>query len=105
VRILADTPEQQAVINDQLGVAEIVFHSSGSATLGDGFSVQTDRPCLMMLVRQGEATRIALSSPGGEVAAVHVIITTPQAEQRLTFELPGGELAGKSQVMAVPIRW
>ena len=105
VRILANTPAQQAVINDQLGVAEIVFHSPGSATLGEGFVVKTDRPCLLLMVRQGEATRIALSSPGGEDATVHVIVTTPQTEQRLTFELPGGELAGKSQVMVVPIRW
>jgi hypothetical protein len=105
VRIIANTTAQQAVINDPLGVAEIVFHSPGTATLGEGFAVKTDRPCLVMLVRQGKATRIALSSPGGEDATVHVTITTPQTEQRLTFELPGGELAGKSRVMAVPIRW
>lgn len=105
VRILANTPAQQAVINDQLGVAGIVFHSPGSASLGEGFAVETDRPCLVLMARQGDATRIALSSPGGESSVVHLTLTTPQSEQRLTFELPNGELAGKSQVMIVPVRW
>jgi chondroitin AC lyase len=105
VRILANTLEQQAVGNDQLGVAGIVFHSPGSAYLGEGFAVKTDRPCLVLMARQGDATRIALSSPGGESSVVHLTLTTPQTEKRLIFELPGGDLAGKSQVMVVPIRW
>jgi len=105
VRILANTPEQQTVINDQLGVAEIVFHSPGSASLGEGFAVKTDRPCLVLMARQGDTTRIAVSSPGGESPVVHLTLATPQTEHRLTFELPGGELAGKSQVMIVPARW
>ena len=54
VRILANTSAQQAVVNDQLGVAEIVFHSPGSTALGEGFAVKTDRPCLVLVVRHGE---------------------------------------------------
>jgi len=105
VRILANTPAQQAVINDQLGVAGIVFHSPGSASLGKGFAVTTDRPCLVLMARQGDATRIAVSSPGGESSVVHLTLTTPQTEKSVTFEFPGGEYAGKSQIMEVPVRW
>jgi len=102
VRIIANTSAQQAVVNDLLGIAEIVFHSAGTASLGQGVTVKTDRPCLALLVRQGDTTRIALSSPGGESATVHLTLTTPQAEQSMTFDLTGGELAGKSQVMSGP---
>jgi hypothetical protein len=93
------------VINDRLGVAEIVFHSPGSAAFAAGSALKVDRPCLVLMVRQGNTTRISVSSPGGEVATVHLTLTTPQAEQRLTFDLPAGELAGKSQQMVAPITW
>ena len=103
VRIVADSSEQQAVVNDGLGVAEVVFHTAGRLTLRNGFDVETDRPCLAMLVRQAGGARIAVSSPGGESAVVH--LTFPQTGQRLTFELPGGEFAGKSQVVPAAIDW
>jgi chondroitin AC lyase len=105
VRIFANTMAQQTVVNDRLGVAEIVFHSPGTASLAEGFAVTTDRPCLVLMVRQGDATRIAVSSPGGAVPSVRLILTTPQAEQHLTFELPAGEFAGQSQIKIFPFRW
>jgi chondroitin AC lyase len=103
IRIVANNSEQQAVVNDGLGVAEMVFHSPGRVTLRNGFDIETDRPCLVMMVRQEGAARIAVSSPGGESAVVH--LTFPQTGQRLTFELPGREFAGKSQVVAPAIDW
>lgn len=103
IRIVANTPSQQAVVNDRLGVAEIVFHSPGSVALRDGFNVEADQPCLVLLVRLEGKTRVEVSSPGGESAVVH--LTFPQTGQRLTFDLPGGEFAGKSQEMAAPIAW
>jgi chondroitin AC lyase len=103
IRIVANSTSQQAVVNDQLGVAEIVFHSPGSVALRNGFNVLTDRPCLVLLVRHEGATRIAVSSPGGESAVVH--LTFSQTGQRLTFELPGGDFAGKSQEMTAPVDW
>jgi chondroitin AC lyase len=105
VRIIANTIAQQAVVNDRRGVAGIVFHSPGTASLGEGVAVTTDRPCLVLMVRQGEATRIAVSSPGGESPTVHLTVTTPQTEQTVGFQLPHGELAGKSQMTDLPIHW
>lgn len=103
IRIVANNPSQQAVVNDQLGVAEMVFHAPGAVTLRNGFAVETDRPCLVMLVRQEGATRIVVSSPGGESAVVH--LTFSQTGQRLTLALPGGEFAGKSQEKTAPVDW
>ena len=72
VRVIANTPAQQAVINDQLGVAEIVFYTPGSVTLAAGLAVKVDHPCLALLVKHGNSTRIAVSSPGGEFFTVHL---------------------------------
>ena len=62
-RILANTSAQQAVVNDQLGVAEMVFHSPGSITISQGFEVKTDRPCLVLMVRQGDRHALPLQVP------------------------------------------
>jgi chondroitin AC lyase len=101
VRIIANTTAQQAVIHDQLGVAEIIFHEPGSVTLAVGSTVKVDHPCLALLVKHGNSTRISVSSPGGEFPRVQLTLTTAQKEQTLTFELPGGKLAGKSQAMDI----
>ncbi len=105
VRVIANTPEQQAVINDRIGVAEIVFYRPGKVTLAAGVTVKVDHPCLVLLAKQGNSTRIAVSSPGGEFFTVHLSITTSQKEQSVAFELPSGDMAGKSQVLEVPVTW
>ena len=105
VRVVANTPEQQAVIHDQLGVAEIVFYRPGNVALAAGLTVKVDHPCLVLLTKQGSSTRIAVSSPGGEFFTVHLSIGTPQKEQSVTFALPSGDMAGKSQVLEVPVAW
>lgn len=105
VRVITNTTEQQAVINDQLGVAEIIFYGHGTVALSANSTVEADRRCFVLMVGHDQATRIAVSSPGGEAATVHLTLTTPQTRQRLTFDLPTGELGGKSRVMEVPVRW
>jgi chondroitin AC lyase len=102
VRVISNTTSLQAVIHEQLGVAGIIFHTPGSVTLAAGSTVEVDRRCLVLIVPHGNATRIAVSSPGGETGTVHLTLTTPQTRSRLAFEMPGGELGGKSQVMDVP---
>ena len=105
VRVIANTTQQQAVINDSLGVAEIVFYRPGSITLADGVTVKVDRPCLVLLRKQGVSTRVAVSSPGGEVFDVRLTIATPQRESIATLTLPSGDMAGKSQVQDVAVTW
>ena len=101
MQVISNTTAQQAVINDQTGVAEIVFYTAGTAAIGAGLAVKVDHPCLALLVKHGNATRVAVSSPGGEFLTVHMTVTTLQGEKRVTFELPGGDEAGKSQVIDV----
>ena len=105
VRIIANTTAQQAVIHDQLGVAQIVFHRPGSVALTPALTVKVDHPCLAMLVRHGNSTRVAVSSPGGEFFTVQVTLVTGQKEKTLTFDMPSGDMAGKSQIQEASVRW
>src|ERR1019366_5086123 len=85
VRVIANTTAQQAVINDQLGVAEIVFYKAGSAALSPGLTIKVDHPCLVLATKHGNSTHVAVSSPGGEFFTVHLTLTTPKKEQSLTL--------------------
>jgi hypothetical protein len=105
VRVIANTTEQQAVMNDSLGVAGVVFYRPGSIALAGGVTVKVDHACLVLLRKQGIATRVAVSSPGGEVFEVRLTIATPQRESVTTFALPTGDMAGKSQVQDVAVTW
>jgi chondroitin AC lyase len=105
VRIITNTTAQQAVINDQTGVAEIVFYRPGSIALSPGSTVKVDHPCLVLLTKHGNSTRMAVASPGGEVSILHLMLTTSKSKQSVSFKLPGGDLAGKSQTMDVSVRW
>ena len=105
LRVVANTTEQQAVIHDQLGVAEIVFYRPGSVTLAPGLTAKVDHPCLALLSKHGNSTRVAVSSPGGEFFTVRLTVTTPQKQEIATFDLPSGDMAGKSQVLEVPVAW
>jgi hypothetical protein len=46
VRVITNTPAQQAEINDHAGVAENVFYESSSLVLIPGLTVKADHPCL-----------------------------------------------------------
>jgi chondroitin AC lyase len=105
VRVIANSSAQLGVIHNEVGVAEIIFYAPGKVALTADATVEVDRRCLVLMVAHDKATRIALSSPGGEAALVHLTLTTHQTTERVTFELPEGNWAGKSQVMEVPARW
>ena len=104
VRVIANTTEQQAVINDQLGVAEIVFYRPGSVALAAGLTVKVDHPCLVLLAKHGNSTRIAVSSPGGEFLTVHLTLTTPQKEQSSDLRIAGRRYGGKKPSFGGPRR-
>lgn len=101
VRIIVNTTAQQAVEDVDGGVTEIVYRQPGRISVATGWTVKVDHSCLALLVKHGTSMRVAVSSPGGEFPFVHLTLSTPQGEKRLTFELPSGDRAGKSQVKDV----
>ena len=99
-------PSSRPSSNDSLGVAEIVFYRPGSITLADGVMVKVDHPCLVLLRKQGVSTRVAVSSPGGEVSDVRLTIATAQRESIATFALPSGGHGWKKPGSGTsPVTW
>ena len=105
VRVVANTSSLQAVVHDWLGVAGLVFQSPGTAEIRPGLSIQVDRPCIVVLARQGDQLRVAVANPVGEAAMVQVTVMTSDTQMRLAFDLPGGDLGGSTRILAAPVRW
>ena len=95
LRVVTNTAEQQAVIHDQLGVAEIVFYRPGNITLAPGLTVKVDRPCLVLVGKHAKSTRIAVSSPGGEFFTVHLTITTSAKRTERDLRIAEWRYGGK----------
>jgi hypothetical protein len=107
-RIVRNTPEVQAAVNDAARVLEAAFYQPGLVDGGCRWVVAADRPCLLLMREQPDGTVIvAVSNP--ENAALSVNITTDRklsgegatpagSGTRLTFDLPGGDEAGSSLV-------
>ena len=102
VRVISNTTAQQAVINDQTGVAEIVFYTAGSVALASRLGGEGRSPVPGATGQTWKLNaRRGVESGRGIPVPVHLTLTTLQGEKRVTFELPGGDEAGKSQVIDV----
>ena len=93
MEIVANTPKLQAVWHKDLKMAQAAFHAPGEMKAG-GMTVSVDRPCLLLLRRDGEKVRLAVSNPENEAATVEVTVGTT----RVSVPLPDGLEAGKSVV-------
>ncbi|MCA1595840.1 MAG: polysaccharide lyase beta-sandwich domain-containing protein, partial [Chloroflexi bacterium] len=107
VEIKSNTPSLQAVRHNGLRVLEAAFFSAGTLNGGKGWTVNADRPCLLLLKETPEGLDVAVSNPENEALGVNVTIDrrlsgdecadTPDGV-RVAFSLPGGESAGQSVV-------
>ncbi|HVK02267.1 MAG TPA: polysaccharide lyase beta-sandwich domain-containing protein, partial [Armatimonadaceae bacterium] len=98
VEIVANTPKLQAVWHKDLKMAQAAFHAPGRVTAGS-ITISVDRPCLLLLRRDGDKLRVAVSNPANEAATVGVTV----GGTRTSVELPGGLDAGKSVVREFPL--
>jgi chondroitin AC lyase len=96
IRILANTVNIQAVMNERLGISEMVFYAPGRLTLTKGLEVDVNQPCMVMLEESGPTAKLTVSSPEGPLR-VQVTISAPGKTKIATFDLPGMEMSGTSQ--------
>ncbi len=93
VEILANTSSMQAVRHRGLGLLGVAFWVPGVVMLPGGGRVAANHPCLLLCRDDpGGGTRLSISNPSGQAAAVHV----EYGGQCVRFELPGGPDAGRS---------
>jgi len=98
VRILSNTTQQQAVRNDALGIAGIVFYTSGTVTVRPGLSVEADAPCIVLVNEAGSETKVTVAHP--ENAEITVTITlSGDLDETLVYNLPTGRFAGSSMTL------
>ncbi len=99
VRILSNTTQQQAVRNDALGIAGIVFYASGTVNLRPGLSVEADAPCIVLVNEAGSETKVTVAHP--ENAEMTVTITlSGDLNETLVYNLPTGRFVGSSMTLS-----
>ena len=115
VKILSNTPKVQAVQHTRTHVTGIAFFEPQQIEMTGGLVLSVDQPCLLLLRKQRDTMRLAISNPHNKALTVHVEVNLglggegvewSQAEgrSRITFDLPDGPQAGRSVMRALSIR-
>lgn len=113
VKVLSNTPALQAVYHQQLGMTQAIFREAGSVECGS-LRVGVDRPCALIIKRQGDELSITAANPLNEPLelnlVVNVAVETPGATRQsdgtvaIKLALPGGNDSGKSVTLNARIR-
>lgn len=115
IRILANSPEMQAVTHTGLHISQLVFYEAGEIQLSKDIQFNTDSPGLVM-VQSEETTikRITVADPSRKLTSMHLQVSTPvnvmgddyeamwneeKGYSDITINLPQGEYAGKSVII------
>jgi chondroitin AC lyase len=113
--ILANSAEMQAVQNDELNIAEIVFYKPGSIQLGNKIVLSTGSPCIVMIkLKEKTIEEISVSEPTQKLSSLWLSVNVAgissgnnwksewnkdQKTSVITIALPKAEQAGKTVVM------
>lgn len=98
VAILVNTPNIQAVRHNALGITGIAFYTPGKLDMGNGLTVEADKPCLLLLREQGKRLEISASNPENKGMQLTIRIGNAKniTAETVVFDLPEGEYAGMS---------
>ena len=107
VRLLANTPDLQAVHVVAENLVQAVFHVAGSMDLPDGSQLQIDTPCALQVRITQDSLAIAVADPSQASTQIGITIQgrytgegagySPEANQtRVGIDLPTGPDAGRS---------
>jgi hypothetical protein len=110
-RVLANSATLQAVRQDSLRTAGIVFYSADSCKLTDTITVTSDLACIALVRETADSVVLSVSNPLNAAATAHLSLTVQltgpgavwnaqQGTTTATFTLPTGMDAGKSVVQA-----
>jgi chondroitin AC lyase len=97
----------QAVRNNMIGKTGIVFHSAASVDLGNGLTVASDKPALVLIEQEGANYQISVADPKYTETATSVSLifnkqlngtnaTHSGASTTVTVALPTGDYTGSS---------
>lgn len=100
VRVVSNTAAQQAVRNDALGIAGIVFYAPGPVQIRSGLSVSADQRVIVLVDESVSPARVTVAQPENQTFTANITLSG-DFNTTLAFTLPGGRSAGSSATMTV----
>jgi chondroitin AC lyase len=98
VRIISNNSQQQAVRNDTLAIAGIVFYAPGTVTVRPGLSVESDSKCIVLVNEAGSELKVTAAHPENAETTVNITLSG-DLDKTLVFNLPTGRFAGSSMTL------
>jgi chondroitin AC lyase len=107
LKMVSNSPDIQAVFDNNGNIYGIAFYKSGTVSLGEGLNVETDKPCLILIqVVSKSGYKISVSDPTALLTDLNIKISdvvhgrestnNPDGTTSINFVLPSGDEAGKS---------
>jgi len=112
IEVLANTPEKQAVKNNESGIFQVAFYKAGEIQITPEMKLISDTPGMIMLKINGdEITEITVADPNRELRKIHFSVSTrieksgenfkavwdeEEKVSDIAVELPQGVYAGES---------
>ena len=117
IRILANTPDLQAVRHTGLELCQVIFHRYGDLEICQGLAIGLDSPGAVMIKTDGVlVTEISVADPSRKLARMHLRLSqqvktggehfTAEWDEstrcsRITIELPQDVYSGKSVTISL----
>lgn len=77
LHIRSNSVDIQAVEHVGLGIGQVVFYNPGKIQFGDGVVVSVDKPCMVMLNKQGNIVKkITVSDPTGKLKKIKIEVNS-----------------------------
>jgi len=77
IRILANTPDLQAVQHKGLGITQIVFYKPGKITVNNELTLTVEKPCIVLIsANEGRVKKIAVSDPTTKLKSIQLGVTS-----------------------------
>lgn len=94
-RIVANTPQLQAVWQEKEQRGGVVFYAPGTVTLTDHLTFTVEKPCVLWVTANNSSWTLSLADPTQRESRITVMLSGA-VQRELIFDLPTGMEAGKS---------
>lgn len=74
VTVISNTTSVQAVRQESDFITGIIFHSAGSVTVHSNLTVETDKPCVVLLDESGSTPVVKVSNPDNSELLVNITL-------------------------------
>jgi chondroitin AC lyase len=87
ISILANTTDIQAVTNHNLGISQIIFHTSGKIRISPELTLGIDSPGLVMVKTEGSKLKsITVADPSRKLAKIHLTVSAEISKTGNSFK-------------------